>query len=191
MPTLNKPFILTPHLPSSSAPRPPRPVDSQRLHRIFGQKPALRPPQPWLRQPPPSLALELRGRPVTIAPVTTANIHEPVIGNFLENLEFPCGLRPSEIFSLMLRDLTPEDYDTLLKLDERNTKKTAAEVAATIVAESAVAKDTCGICLDETTNSLVKRLSCGHVFHAECIDRWLGNYADRCPIDNQPLTIQM
>jgi len=40
---------------------------------------------------------------------------------------------------------------------------------------------TCSICLEENrAGDKVKRLSCGHVFHAACIDEWLGRNAV-CP----------
>ena len=104
----------------------------------------------------------------------------------------------------MLRDLTPEDYETLLKLDDSVAKKTAGNIISKISAvdlSPAESSSTCGICLLAFSDSplapppsppppcVIKRLSCGHVFHAECIDRWLQNYADRCPIDNKPLTL--
>ena len=192
MPDLRRPFIITPHaFPASAAPRPPRASDPERLHRLFGPKRATAvPPAPWMRRPARTVALELRGARMV------EEISDPVVLVVpdLEDYELPCGLRRSEIFTLMLRDLTPEDYDTLLKLDERVAKKTAGNLAAEISAQSAEGLEpgaSCGICLVAFSGAgdVVKRLSCGHVFHAECIDRWLKNYADRCPIDNQPLTL--
>jgi hypothetical protein len=114
----------------------------------------------------------------------------------IEDYELPCGLRRSEIFSLMLRDLTPDDYDTLLKLDERVLKKTAGSLVSGISSKPSECLPpglACGICLvafsglaDKST--LVKTLDrCGHTFHADCIDRWLSSYSHRCPVDNLSL----
>jgi hypothetical protein len=99
------------------------------------------------------------------------------------------------MFSLMLRELTPEDYETLLRLDERNPKKPAADtvtgIAVQVAQEAGLADGlaACGICLLVfAPQDLTKRLSCGHAFHCECVDRWLKDYADRCPVDNLKIT---
>jgi hypothetical protein len=41
----------------------------------------------------------------------------------------------------------------------------------------------CAICLDEFEEGLeIKRLDCSHAFHISCIDPWLQNRSDLCPI---------
>ena len=199
-----RPFLLGPRLvapQSNRGLRVVRPAEAERLHRLFGTiRTKSAPPAPWMRRPAPAVSLEMRGERMDAT--TTTTITTPVslsrtgvlvIPEF-EDYELPCGLRRSEMFQLMLRDLTPEDYDTLLRLDERNAKKTAAEKVAEISSKSAHGKTgSCGVCLGafhEDTNLQIKTLKCGHVFHADCIDRWLKNYADRCPIDNQSLDSQ-
>ena len=43
--------------------------------------------------------------------------------------------------------------------------------------------DTCAICVDEFVNGdSIKTLQCGHIFHVNCIDEWLGKYSSVCPL---------
>ncbi|KAJ2666206.1 hypothetical protein IW148_001135 [Coemansia sp. RSA 1199] len=43
----------------------------------------------------------------------------------------------------------------------------------------------CAICLDSfVEQSLVRSLACAHVFHSECIDKWLLKRSCRCPLCN-------
>lgn len=39
----------------------------------------------------------------------------------------------------------------------------------------------CSICLSDTAHQQVKKLPCGHTYHAECIDTWLGQN-HTCPV---------
>lgn len=40
----------------------------------------------------------------------------------------------------------------------------------------------CTICIyDFENNEKIKQLPCGHLFHPNCIDNWLGNYSYKCP----------
>lgn len=44
------------------------------------------------------------------------------------------------------------------------------------------AKDCC-ICMEEfTANDIVKRLPCSHAFHKKCIEQWLLQHNNNCPI---------
>ena len=41
----------------------------------------------------------------------------------------------------------------------------------------------CTICQCEfEKGEKTKRLPCGHLFHAECADEWLGKYSKSCPV---------
>ena len=95
------------------------------------------------------------------------------------------------------RDITPEDYDTLLRLTDSVKPKTLPPSALEQRAPSFAwrppllpgmsdAPQTCSICLESLAHGdRCRRLPCRHVFHRECIDTWLGSHADRCPDDGQ------
>jgi hypothetical protein len=40
----------------------------------------------------------------------------------------------------------------------------------------------CAICLEDIQDSKDKILSCGHIYHDECINSWFETKADTCPI---------
>lgn len=49
------------------------------------------------------------------------------------------------------------------------------------------AKDECAICQDKMiVGEAVRRLPCAHMFHAECISKWL-QIRPTCPLDNLPI----
>ena len=43
----------------------------------------------------------------------------------------------------------------------------------------------CPICLEEYDNESAFALPCGHMYHADCIERWLEN-KDECPVCRTP-----
>lgn len=48
--------------------------------------------------------------------------------------------------------------------------------------------ETCAICLEEPrAGDRLRRLPCRHCFHAKCIDRWLTQERNACPICQQPI----
>lgn len=48
--------------------------------------------------------------------------------------------------------------------------------------------DCCPICLEAfSDNDTVKRIKCGHVFHSSCIDPWLSEISDICPVCRRPV----
>lgn len=85
----------------------------------------------------------------------------------------------------LVRELTPNDYEALSRLDgNKNRGLSASEISilpTNKVGENAKIVNCC-ICIeDEKPGELVRRLPCMHVFHQACIDRWLeGN--GQCPI---------
>lgn len=96
------------------------------------------------------------------------------------------------LIQLQHRDITPEDYEFLTRLDERIKKKTLDEEILkklrTETVENTYHDECCGICLDcYHIGCLVRYLPCGHRFHAECIDNWLKNQSVNCPLDNLPI----
>ena len=101
------------------------------------------------------------------------------------------------IMEIQHRDITPEDYDTLLRLTDSVKPKTLPPSALEQRAPSFAWRppllpgmsdepQTCSICLESLAHGdRCRRLPCRHVFHRECIDTWLGSHADRCPDDGQ------
>ena len=107
-------------------------------------------------------------------------------GDDWEDYSLPCGLRRSEAFGLMLREITADDYETLLQLDETVQKRVipSEEVHDLPVAISDGDDGKCGVCLSSfVPNEELKELKCSHRFHAACIDKWLLNFSNICPID--------
>lgn len=101
----------------------------------------------------------------------------------------PCGLLSSEVEDLLFRDLTPEDYETLLRLDETVAKPTAntslVENLPTVSSQK-FAGETCSVCLASfEENDTVASLPCGHHFHKACIKKWLSECRTACPLCGQ------
>jgi len=43
--------------------------------------------------------------------------------------------------------------------------------------------NTCSICLDELSkDNIIRQLNCNHIYHKECIDKYLLEYSYKCPI---------
>eukprot|EP00928_Gymnodinium_smaydae_P013951 TRINITY_DN15056_c0_g1_i1.p1 TRINITY_DN15056_c0_g1~~TRINITY_DN15056_c0_g1_i1.p1 ORF type:complete len:155 (-),score=25.51 TRINITY_DN15056_c0_g1_i1:175-639(-) len=97
----------------------------------------------------------------------------------------PCGLFPSQVSDLLDRDITPEDYELLLQLDEKIAAKVLSK--AEFDKLTTVRKDfegsTCSVCLVAFTHSdAVAALKCGHFFHRECVSKWLLERSRCCPL---------
>ena len=108
------------------------------------------------------------------------------------------------------------DYEALLRLDERNVSRGASDDQIGALPEVVLGADDvrdpnaaitakatannpqlrnvkvsenkrCVICLDDLKAAEVgRRLPCGHLFHRDCIDQWLG-INGVCPIDKKPI----
>ena len=97
------------------------------------------------------------------------------------------------LINLQHRDLTPEDYDLLLRLDERVAPKTISKdtlsTMKTDVVSEETAGDLCAVCMDPyELGQNRKFLPCDHVFHTKCIDMWLENSSQNCPVDGLPIS---
>lgn len=98
----------------------------------------------------------------------------------------------SLLINLQHRDLTPEDYEVLLRLDDTVAPKTIDKsvldtLKTDTVTETAVG-DMCAVCMEPyELGQTRKHLPCAHVFHAKCIDMWLENSSRNCPIDGLPI----
>jgi E3 ubiquitin-protein ligase ZSWIM2 len=91
--------------------------------------------------------------------------------------------------------MTPEDYEMLLRLDERVAPKTVSmnvisSFKTDIVDESiASAGVLCSVCMEGyEVGQKRKYLPCDHVFHEQCIDMWLCNSSQNCPLDGLPVS---
>ncbi|CAJ1361174.1 unnamed protein product [Effrenium voratum] len=103
------------------------------------------------------------------------------------NPTLPCGLTHREVLSLLSRDITPEDYELLLRLDEAIPKKPATAEETHEALEGVPLAEfmgrECTICLARFAEvDTVAALPCKHKFHEECIRTWLSNYRRTCPL---------
>ena len=94
--------------------------------------------------------------------------------------------------SLQNRELTPEDYDLLLQLDELVEKKTVSKAAldsfTVFTAGEGLACEQCAVCLEQyRTGQELKQLPCSHFFHTDCIEQWLSTVSMTCPLDGLPV----
>eukprot|EP00731_Ephydatia_muelleri_P024087 Em0016g358a len=120
-----------------------------------------------------------------------AQDHPAALRHALHQDKLPTGA--DELTKLLaaaqFRDLTPEDYEMLLTLDQSVKPKTVSKTTlSSIEAVEANAKgcvgDVCSVCMDPMGGTQkVKTLPCSHTFHAPCIDQWLANCSRNCPLD--------
>ena len=108
----------------------------------------------------------------------------------------PCGLTQRELNEMMSRELTPEDYEVLLKLDEQVAKPesrlcTSAQVdrfPLLVIGEPEDGEEPreCGACLCPIEpGEEARRLPCCRAprgfFHDDCIRKWLCETKNSCP----------
>lgn len=109
-----------------------------------------------------------------------------------------CGLSEHEVVELLYREITPEDYDLLLLLDEMVPKKTLAPQALEklqVVRAGQRRHDSCGICLmpwqdgEEEEEEDIVSVPCpaAHEFHRSCVTKWLTQCKNSCPVDHAAL----
>ena len=103
----------------------------------------------------------------------------------------PCGLTKAQIRALQSRELTPEDYDLLMRLDESVEKRNVlSQSEASALVETTLEGDAeCSVCLcDLTSGECCIMLHCGHHFHPDCIKGWLVRGKNVCPMCNAQAT---
>ena len=96
------------------------------------------------------------------------------------------------LLSLQVREVTPEDYEFLLRLDESVPTKTVSDSRLASLREDRTseqhAHESCGVCLENyEVGQTRKILPCGHAFHSNCIDTWLGQSSTKCPLDGSEI----
>lgn len=108
------------------------------------------------------------------------------VGGTTANSRLPCGLTSVEVFDLLSRDITPDDYDLLLRLDEVVAKPTASSETLEclpVVAAEEFMGGSCTVCLSPfEKEDEVTALPCKHHFHRNCITRWLAECRRACPL---------
>jgi len=107
------------------------------------------------------------------------------------------------------QDITPEDYDRLLKLDELSGPSSAMNerqrIAEKILKQDSIVSqplncdsvefeaqecvstpsENCSICMETSKDHGSTTLLCGHRFHSKCLRRWWNNSPSMtCPLDN-------
>jgi len=88
----------------------------------------------------------------------------------------------------MSRELTPEDYELLLLLDEgvkkAKTLSTSAAAALPHACGTAWHDEECRVCLCAMEEGEDVRVlpACGHCYHGPCIERWLTTSRCSCPV---------
>lgn len=102
------------------------------------------------------------------------------------DMRLPCGLLPAEASELLFREITPEDYEMLLQLDESIVRPTTSRAHVDDLPEvrsEDFAGENCAVCLVafDTADPVVV-LPCKHVFHRSCISRWLMERRASCPL---------
>ena len=112
------------------------------------------------------------------------------------------------MLELQTREITPEDYEKLLELDEKIKARTADRQKVSALPtrqlsvhapeesegdskenENGEKESICVICMEKLEGGcFVKELPCGHVFHSQCITKWLTGNSQNCPVDQLPFT---
>jgi len=98
------------------------------------------------------------------------------------------GLSLQQILDMCNRDLTPEDYELLLRLDEAVEKKTVKQETLTTLMEKLIdneaqLSEVCTVCMfNYEMGDNVKCLPCNHFFHVDCIIPYLSSYGQACPV---------
>jgi hypothetical protein len=97
------------------------------------------------------------------------------------------GLSQREIRDLQNRELGPEDYELLLRLDETVERRNvlSEEAAGKLVVSALESEAECSVCLtDMQTGESAVVLGCGHSFHPQCVREWLCKGRETCPMCN-------
>ena len=105
----------------------------------------------------------------------------------------PCGLTQRQVNAMMQRELTPEDYEILSRLDEHVAKPASRLCTAVQVGRFPLMKigkqilsgeEECGVCLcPMEEGEEARRLPCcaRSCFHDDCITHWLTESKNTCP----------
>ena len=100
-----------------------------------------------------------------------------------------------ELQLLQTREIGPEDYDLLMLLHAKSSRRVLDEATLHAVTEDVCGGDqggaACPICLSQmSSGDRCCRLACQgrHVFHRDCLSEWLRTASCCCPVDQQDLS---
>jgi len=105
-------------------------------------------------------------------------------------IDYVAQVNPWLLLSFHDGDFTADDYSLLLQLDERvenrkGASKPMIESLPCFKVTETEKGESCCICLDEyIVGESLRKLPCNHIFHKDCIERWLLENAC-CPIDKE------
>lgn len=90
---------------------------------------------------------------------------------------------------LQYREINPEDYEALISLDSKSSKRLPSYVLSRLPAAKHCTlssfNQSCPVCQQSfSARDVCLLLPCGHTMHRECGLRWLSQYSDECPIDH-------
>lgn len=97
----------------------------------------------------------------------------------------------NSLLDLQNRELTPEDYELLLMLDETVEKKKVSKDTFSAFPQTVLAQDApvdCPICMSPMAKGeKITTLPCSHQYHTPCIEQWLTMSSPNCPLDGLSL----
>lgn len=100
-------------------------------------------------------------------------------------------LTVEQLLDLQNRELSPEDYELLLLLDETIPKKTVSKDTFSSFPQTVLAQDLdtdCPVCMSPmSAGEKVTTLPCNHQYHTPCIEQWLTMSSPNCPLDGLSL----
>jgi len=103
------------------------------------------------------------------------------------------GISLQQLLEICNRDLTPEDYELLLRLDDLVEKKTVkietlSSLSETTIESESQCSELCTICMcNYGMGEKIKNLPCKHFFHVDCIVPYLSSYGQSCPVCKAPV----
>jgi len=103
------------------------------------------------------------------------------------------GISLQQLLEICNRDLTPEDYELLLRLDEMVEKKTVKKETLSSLSETTIESESqcselCTVCMcNYGMGDKIKNLPCKHFFHVDCIVPYLSSYGQSCPVCKAPV----
>lgn len=108
-----------------------------------------------------------------------------------EGRAVPAALSVNVLLDLQNRELTPEDYELLLLLDETVEKKKVSKDTFSSYPQTILEADLhhdCPVCMSPMAKGeKITTLPCSHQYHTPCIEQWLTMSSPNCPLDGLSL----